>query len=352
MYYYLWINGENNMKLYVGISRDHSYSMTSYGLTGKAMEDYNSQIASLRSGAFDNNIDTVVSVVKCGHGSSAVVHDEIINSSIVTLKNLTTYDARGNGTPLFDSIGRLIELMEAVPDAKSPDVSFLIIALTDGEDNRSFKWAQYISSKIHALQATDHWTFAFRVPRGHYKQRLTGLGIPEGNIQEWDTTNKGLQQATAQTHTATQTFYRSLASGARSTRGYFQTDMANISKAEVKSSLEDISRKMHVLPVPSRDNGKAIADFVEKKIGHYLKGDAFYQLTKPEKALQDYKQIAIRDHSTGHIYGGSQARSLLGLPEYGDVKVAPGDHGNFDIFVQSTSVNRKLVGGTDVLVRR
>ena len=32
-----------------------------------------------------------------------------------------------------------------------------------------------------------------------------------------------------------------------------------------------------------------------------------------------------------------------------DVKVTPGDHGMFNIYVQSTSVNRKLVGGTKVL---
>jgi len=40
---------------------------------------------------------------------------------------------------------------------------------------------------------------------------------------------------------------------------------------------------------------------------------------------------------------------LLGLPEVGSVAVNPGDHGNFNIFVQSTSVNRKLVAGTKAL---
>ena len=29
--------------------------------------------------------------------------------------------------------------------------------------------------------------------------------------------------------------------------------------------------------------------------------------------------------------------------------MAPGDHGNFDVFIQSTSTNRNLVAGTEVM---
>ena len=116
--------------------------------------------------------------------------------------------------------------------------------------------------------------------------------------------------------------------------------------------MEDISTKVWILDVDPTWNGKQIQEFVTSKTGRYNKGDAFYQLTKAESAVQDYKQIAIRDKTNGHIYAGSQARTLLGFPEYGNIRVAPGDHGNYDIFIQSTSVNRKLVGGTKVIVRR
>jgi hypothetical protein len=40
---------------------------------------------------------------------------------------------------------------------------------------------------------------------------------------------------------------------------------------------------------------------------------------------------------------------MLGLPRVGDARVRPGDHGKFDVFVQSTSVNRKLSYGTQVM---
>jgi len=70
---------------------------------------------------------------------------------------------------------------------------------------------------------------------------------------------------------------------------------------------------------------------------------------KPENEVQDHKQIAIRDKKTGVIYSGVNARQMLGLPYHGTVKVVPGNHGAYDIFIQSTSVNRKLVKGTQVL---
>ena len=79
------------------------------------------------------------------------------------------------------------------------------------------------------------------------------------------------------------------------------------------------------------------------------RGAAFYLLMKPENEVQDHKQIAIRDKKTGVIYSGVNARQMLGLPYHGTVKVVPGNHGGYDIFIQSTSVNRKLVKGTQVL---
>jgi hypothetical protein len=77
-------------------------------------------------------------------------------------------------------------------------------------------------------------------------------------------------------------------------------------------------------------------------------GSAFYELVKPEK-VQGKKQVMIRERQSGKVYSGHEARQLLNLPPY-EVKVAAVDHPNYDIFVQSTSVNRKLVPGQEVIV--
>ena len=95
-----------------------------------------------------------------------------------------------------------------------------------------------------------------------------------------------------------------------------------------------------------------IRPFVERSGYTYVKGNAFYQLTKDENAVQPYKEILLREKNKQIIYGGDGARKLIGLQEKLTVAVQPGNHANWDIFVQSTSVNRKLVRGTTLLYKR
>src|SRR5690606_37752394 len=108
--------------------------------------------------------------------------------------------------------------------------------------------------------------------------------------------------------------------------------------------LDDLSRNAEVLNVMYDTN---IKDFIEGQGKTFIKGAAFYQLVgKKENAdkVQNYKQVLIMEKGKNKIYGGDDVRQLLGLPDY-ETKVRPGDHGNFDIFIQSTSTNRKLKAG-------
>ena len=123
--------------------------------------------------------------------------------------------------------------------------------------------------------------------------------------------------------------------------------MSGVSKATVKSKLVDISNEVQFFDVKATDSIKPFVETKTKK--PYVAGTAFYQLTKKEDEVQDYKQIALRDKKSGTVYSGVQARNILGLPHNGTVKVAPGNHGGYDIFIESTSVNRKLLPGTQVL---
>lgn len=55
------------------------------------------------------------------------------------------------------------------------------------------------------------------------------------------------------------------------------------------------------------------------------------------------------EKKTDRVYTGPEARALLGLPET-EVRVKPDHNDDFTIFVQSTSVNRKLVPSTRLLL--
>lgn len=332
------------MKNYVGITRDHSASMR--GMESAAMRDFNQNIEAIRSGSKVGDIDTVVSVVLCGVGRGAFVVDETTISSVNALKPLNRYVADGHGTPLYDSIGKLIEDFERLPDASNPEVSFIVMVITDGRENRSTRWtASRLNAKIRELQGTDRWTFVFRVPVG-YKHDLTfRLGLHDGNVQEWDTTAAGLEQVSAVTASAVGSYYKDLASGKKSTSRFF-ANLNEIKPSEIKAVLEDISDQIVIFKTAQ---DAQIRDLVEEKIGTYQKGTAFYELKKTEK-VQAYKEIVIKHRKSGKSYSGDAARQVLGLPVGSEIKLAPGQTGQYDVFIQSTSVNRKIPANGRVMV--
>lgn len=326
------------MKQYIGIARDHSRSMIS--LKQPAIKDYNDTIQVAKQASTDNDIDTIVSTVRFGIYEK--VDREIVNSGIDRLRPITSYPVDGS-TPLFDAVGDLITQLSNVPDAGNPDVTFLILAITDGEENSSKNWTGVtLGARIRTLQASDRWT---RVPRG-YAQSLERLGIPSGNIQQWDQTERGLRESSVVTSSAISNYYSDVKRGVRSSTGFY-ANLKNVGQNTVASVMTNISGEVRIFPVQTRIDISSF--FVLKTHEQYEKGTAFYQLTKPEKAVQAYKLIVVRNKYSGAVYAGKSARDLLSLPTTGTIRLAPGDHGDWDIYIQSTSTNRILLPNTTAL---
>lgn len=337
------------MKQYIGFVRDHSISMQA--LAGSAARDYNTNIAAVKEAALANNLDTIVSTVMCGirigTHTKGRVKREVVNSNVHALVPIgeRSYITDGYSTPLFDAVGELIELMESVPDANDPEVSFLVIVITDGQENDSTKWKHALAARIRELQYTDRWTFTFRVPRGEIRT-LASLGIPPGNILEWEQTQHGMERSSAYTKDAVSNYFVGRSRGITKSTAFY-ADLGDVSIQKIKQTLVDITGEIKIWPV--KNAGSEIRTFVEYyNNDQYLKGAAFYELTKPV-TVQDYKNIVIYDRNTGNFYGGAAARQLLSLPSVGSIRLRPGDHGQYRIYIQSTSVNRKLIKGTKVV---
>lgn len=334
-------------KNYIGFVNDHSGSMDK--LATAATSDYNATISAVKDAASREMLDTIVSVVGIGlgGGDGSNVKRQVVISNPHVLKPITSWPTPG-GTPLFDGVGNMIELFKSLPDYDSPDVSFLVVTTTDGQEAHSKKYnRQMLADEIRMLQATGRWTFVFRVPKGcrHY---LNGLNVPLDNIQEWETTAAGMAASTAATQQSVNAFYAARSSGAKSSNVFYANASA-VSATALAATLKDISGDVSLYVVPNDQNGVEIRPFILTKRMEYLKGSAFYQLTKTESRVSETKLIAIRNRTDGKIYSGIEARKLIGMPTSGNARLHPGDHGNFDIFIQSESTNRKLVGGTGVL---
>ncbi len=337
------------MKNYIGFSRDHSGSMRS--IAHAAQRDFNEQLEVIQSAATQHNQDTIVSVVTIGVGSRATVGREVVNSNVQVLKPLDYYQADAGGTPMIQSVFELIDLLSSVPDAKDPDVSFLVMVTTDGQETEARHRGPELARRIQQLQATDRWTFVFRVPKQGGVRELQRLGLMVNgvNVFEWETTAKGVQVSTKANTEAFTEYFTQRSTGMKRTSKFY-ANMQDVSIDEARKQLVDISNEVAFYPVTSADAGKDIRTFTEAKIGEAMvRGGAFYQLCKTEPRVQAQKRIAIRDKQTGTVFAGDAARHMLALPTVGTVRLAPDELGEWDVFIQSTSVNRKMDAGTQLM---
>lgn len=96
------------------------------------------------------------------------------------------------------------------------------------------------------------------------------------------------------------------------------------------------------------DSDCSIREFVEANGLLFKTGRGFYEFTKPE-LVQEKKEVVLRDKATGDMFSGDRARALIGLNPGERARVKPTHLTRFDVFVQSTSYNRKLIRGTRFL---
>lgn len=328
------------MKNYISFVNDHSGSMEC--LARAAAADFNANVGAIKDAATREMLDTVVSVSEVGHmgGLSVTVSNPHV------LRPVTHWRAVG-GTPLWNGILNLINMLATLPDINKDSVSSLVLITTDGEATDGIQAHGVLAKVMAPLIASGRWTFVARVPaniNGSCKQQLLELGIMPGNIQTWETTAAGMAASTAQTTQAMSNYFTTRSSGAKATSAFY----ADASKVDI-TALEDISKKVSLYVVPSTDNGVEIRPFILRHRMDYLKGSAFYQLTKTEARVSHTKMILVRDRASGKIFAGKQARTMIGLPQDKNARLHPGDHKNFDLFIQSESVNRKLVADTGVV---
>lgn len=329
------------MKNYICFINDHSGSMTP--LAEAAAKDFNANIEAVKNAASAEMLDTVVSV---GIVSGVVSELSVTVSNPHVLRPVSSWLASG-GTPLWTVTANMIDMLLRLPDISKPDVSVLIMMTTDGEATDGPQAQAFLKNKMAPLLRTGRWSFVARVPSGarsYIKKDLLDLGIPEGNIQAWDTTKAGMEASTKATTEAMTGYFRARSAGASGSNSFY-SDASAVNVA----ALEDVTNKVSLYVVPTSDNGIEIRPFILRHRMDYLKGAAFYQLTKTESKVSYTKQVLVRDQATGKIFAGAQARQMIGLPTNRNARLHPGDHKKFDIFIQSESVNRKLVGGSGVI---
>ena len=252
----------------------------------------------------------------------------------------TGYAAVG-GTPMYKCMNKAFEAHFGFEKRNNKDAAIMFV-ITDGHDTEG--GLNEVVANIRKAQATDKWTIGAFCPQGATGV-FTALGIPPGNVKEWERSKAGFTQMQNVSVSSTVNYTQTTrGSGQTYSTNLFTPNLATLKTKTVKKELTDRSKDFKSWTV---EKEAGIQEFVESKSYKFVIGAGYYPLTKPEK-VQAYKAVAIVKKGTKEVYTGAEARELLGLPDV-DTKVVPGNHGDWDIYVQSTSHNRKLVRGTKLL---
>lgn len=335
---------QKKLKNYITFVLDNSGSMS--GVANDVMRTYNSLTKGLHEESQRNDQETRVSLFRFSTRVQKIYSD----ASVEALAPMTSYPL-DDMTALWDAVGDAATNSRQMKDAGDDNVSHLIYILTDGMNNASMRYnAEAIRRLMEDLTHDGNWTFVFQLPPGAKASFVRSTGIPEGNVQEWEGTTRGVEVAYAAASAGFGNFYGARSKGATAVSDFFvKTDLSKLKKEDLWNRLTDRQKDFMSITV-SRE--MEIKEFVEENTNRpYRLGDAFYQLSKTER-IQAGKDVMLMEKGKRGIWAGSEARELIGIPVGSSGKVTPGNHSNFDIFVQSTSTNRKLVRGTRVLVRK
>lgn len=246
-------------------------------------------------------------------------------------------------TKFRDCIVKAIDDHEHIKSTDTEDHSFLMYAITDGCDNISTHSIRDLSNRL--VQLDDSWTVAALVPDVQSLHECKKAGIPSGNIQVWDTNSKtGFEEVGRRIASSYDSYSTSRSVGTRSVNNLFQVNTDKLTKNVIQSELDQVNGMLF-----DAKTDVVIKDFVERSTGKtYVKGKAYYELAKTE-TIQSNKEIVIISNTDGKRYGGQNARDLLNLPDYA-IKVKAGQFGDWKVYIQSTSVNRKIKEGTSVFI--
>lgn len=273
-------------------------------------------------------------------------------TGFVPVESAVAPDCRSDSgyTALYDAIVKGLDIIDRSV-LVDPKRAALLIVVTDGQENQSTKNTLLdVKNIMGRLSSTDRLTAVACCPPRH-EGTMVALGFAPGNVRAWEASARGIADLGRVQVNSTVQYATTRGTGQTYTTSYFADLSGDPTKVAQKLSadLNDVTGQVSVERVASGDPN-VIRKFAEKKFGSFDKGSIFYELVKSEK-VQDYKRIIVQDKTTGKFFHGwDAARSLLKLPATkGEIRVRPGNLGEFKVFVQSTSYTRKLDPGTAVV---
>lgn len=339
-----------NIINHIGLVLDASGSMGKHAV--KLIEVADNQVKHLAVKSKEMNQETRITIWTFSDHDD--IHCVVWDMDVLRLPSIAEFYQINGMTAFVDAALKSFDDMSTTSQIHG-DHSFLIYFLTDGEENASVNSSDKLAPAIRRLAG--NWTVAALVPGAKEAMDVKRLGFPAGNVQIWDsTTTEGLEEAAQSILRSSDAYMSARATGMKSTTTLFDMSAAAVNKATIQAAgLVPLNTNEYILTTvvfkkPFQDGDDWISTFTNNVLGHqYVSGRGFYQLTLAPVKVQIQKDIAIVEKKSGMVYTGKNARALLGLPSNLEVTLRASQNPDYDIFIQSTSPNRKLLVGQKYL---
>lgn len=287
--------------------------------------------------------ETRVSVYVFDDNVDCLVYD----TDVLRLPSIANLYEIGGNTALIDATMVSIEELSQTATLHG-DHSFLIYVLTDGQENRSRHYShQQLAARLNTLG--ENWTLACFVPDIISKRDAISFGFQKDNVAIWDTSSvRGMDEVGNTVRAATESWMTARSTGIRGTRTLFSTGIDAVNAQTVSAAnLMPLDRTQYaMLPIRERIQTRP---FLMEHGYQYINGTLYYLLMKTED-IQPQKNLLVVEKYTNKVFSGPGARQLVGLPDGITVRVKPDFNPDYDIYVQSTAVNRNLIPNTNCIV--
>ena len=207
----------SEQKTEIAIVLDKSGSM---GRCKKQVVDgFNEYVDTLKADYGDSLGEVNVTVVLF----SGSVQEIMFRKKVEDLEKLSDDDFVPFGsTAMYDAVGYTVDKLLGCTDNDDPNTSYLIMVMSDGEENASKTYKQTdIAEKIQTLQDTNRWTFSYLISNQDLSKATDKLGTPHSNVRSYNSSGVGTTAAMADHKHSLEKFLSCRAGGQTSTTTFY-----------------------------------------------------------------------------------------------------------------------------------
>jgi hypothetical protein len=217
------------LRTYVAIVLDKSGSMDN--IRDATIQGFNSQVDSIVKEAIGQVFLSLVTF-------STNVEPVFFNKPPSYLTKLSRGNYKPQGyTALYDAVGHTIQRLDYTAEDVG-NAAFLVIVVSDGQENHSQQYRHTLPGIIKAKQATGRWTFVYVGSNHDIAQASSALWIPAANTYRFTNDWQGTAAAFNATSQSLGSYFAERSAGLTSSSSFYKST-GNTEPAKLNVTIKD-----------------------------------------------------------------------------------------------------------------